>query len=226
MRANLSNSRNGPFTLIELLVVIAIIAILASLLLPSLSKARDMAKSLACSSNLSQCGKGGMLYASDYNDFIVPCYANYDAVAGDLNLWNGLLRGYFGINRSSSYSMASDCRPSVCPVSPERFGYGHNYTELGCGMGFSSLKKIAGASQPSSTLLFVDSVNMTSASPGSFSSWRAYVRSPVNYGCGDYLVYFVHNSRANVSWLDGHVSARRSNDGLITSQSNWWAYKR
>ena len=59
------------FTLIELLVVIAIIAILASMLLPSLGKAQVMAKRAKCSSNLRQIAVGISEYASD-NDFFVP----------------------------------------------------------------------------------------------------------------------------------------------------------
>ncbi len=95
--------RRAGFTLIELLVVIAIIAILAAILFPVFSKAREKARQASCLSNLKQYGLAAMMYAQDYDDTMVPTYI-YEPTGpatgcGNLTGWFHLLEPYVKNNQ-------------------------------------------------------------------------------------------------------------------------------
>jgi len=99
--------KNG-FTLIELLVVVAIIAILASMLLPALSRARDRARQAVCTSNLKQIGLAVFMYADSYKDAIPTYAAEGDAWQCFAGLLDPFVSG-LPLNTTRGYSKVWRC---------------------------------------------------------------------------------------------------------------------
>ena len=210
------NKCANSFTLIELLVVIAIIAILASMLLPALSRARDTAQSAYCSNQLKHLGLFYSMYMSDNDDYTMVHYG--PCADGVKRQWYFLMEDYLG---NTSYSGSEKSRKYICPSMTEKGDalipstYAMN-SQQDVWTGVLSPHK--GSSLPhsySDQLVFADGA----VDLDKYNSY--YVHGNANDNAtlktvipnlSFYTIRMIHNRKANAAWLDGHCAPVTTND--------------
>ena len=219
-------SRRHAFTLIELLVVVAIIALLITILLPSLALAREQAKRTVCASNQRQMGMAFNYYTQGNSDTFPP----YRAAENPGAAQTGSARYYWWFERIRWYFAYDKGVPDTfncwfCPSSTnskydaDNLSYGYNYTHLGDAP-IPVWTRLQDITAPAKTIVTADSHDSSTG-----WGWCAVI-TPRDY----WVIYPVgprHRGKANVLWADWHVDLQLASDLNKQQRLNrhlpyWW----
>lgn len=243
LKKNMPKKQYLGFTLIELLVVIAIIALLVSILLPSLNKAKELARKSVCFSNMKSLGTAAYLYQSEY-DGIVPHGRNqhdnsFDPVTQPYANWKYLLAFYTGVEVQSGASFDNgqlehgiyncpsqkdgNCGNAAMGDKGFYGGYAWNNWSLGHEYEGGSHGRpviqysIESAPRPSRNIMISESGDIPVPSLA-FISFMPY---PYWYPAER------HDGYGNVTWIDGSVSSEIRQDFVThwyDKDDSWWEW--